>query len=88
MDETKTGILPVARTDLPPEAPWWAKYLAVKISEGWKLLSVNVPIICGVVIEISTTFGDLIPKEWMPHLATLALWATAILRFVNQKKPE
>lgn len=79
-------------TDLPPQAPWWMRWLVANFREGWKWLSVQWPVAVGVLIELYQTFPDevkaVIPSAWMPHLAAAAFLATAALRFVNQSKEQ
>lgn len=95
MDEATpptVSVAPAARsaTDLPADAPWWAKWIIANAREGWKMFSVQWPVIIGVLIEIYQTFPDevkaIVPGSWMPHLAAAAFLATAALRFVNQSK--
>lgn len=77
-------------TDLPPDAPWWMRWFVANWTEGWKWLSVNVPVILAALIEADQASGgqleQIFPEQWRPHLAAAALAATALLRFVNQSK--
>lgn len=79
-------------TDLPPDAPWWMRWIVANWNDGWKWLSVQWPIICGGFIEVYTTYADqlskYVPATWLPHLAAAAFWIGAALRFVNQAKKE
>ena len=87
---SKTTLLPVANTDLPPDAPWWARWIVANAREGWKFLSFNVPIISAAVIEADQASGgqlmNLLPATWRPHVAALGLVGVALLRFINQQK--
>ena len=66
-------------TDLPPDAPWWAVYLSVKLSDAWKLASVWWPAACAAAAEvyaedpqqIKEAAQALIPAAWWPHLSPL-----------------
>ena len=98
MDETtlppiaaKTvSAAPTARTDLPPDAPWWARWIVANASEAWKMFSVNIPVIGAALIEVDQASGgqlmQLVPASWRPHAAAAALVGAAVLRLVNQKK--
>ena len=79
-------------SNLPKDSPWWARWLVANWTEGWKFLSVNVPIIAFAVIEADQASGgqviELVPASWRPHLAAAALFFTALLRFIKQSKKE
>src|SRR5678816_1117539 len=50
------SAVPSARTDLPADSPWWAKWIVANVSEAWKMFSVNVPTICAVMIEANELY--------------------------------
>lgn len=89
--ETKTSILPAVRSDLPDDAPWWAKYAVAKIGNTWKLLSVNIPIIGAMAVEIDQATGGKLMELALsyvkgPHAAAIGLVFVAALHLINQQK--
>lgn len=85
-----TSVLPTSNTDLPQDAPWWARYLVSNAREGWKMFSVNIPTIGAFLIEANELYGkqiqEFMPTSWIPHVASIMLLVTAAMRLVNQQK--
>ena len=79
-------------TDLPPDAPWWMRWIVANFREGWRWFSVQWPIICAGLIQLYTWYpneiSEFVPAKWMPHLASAAFILTAVLRFINQPPKE
>lgn len=76
-------------TDLPPDAPWYARWIVANVRESWKWFSVNLPLICAGLIQVYTQYQDqlesLVPKSWVPHITTAMLVLIALSRLVNQR---
>ena len=77
-------------TDLPDDAPWWAKWLVANANQAFTWWSVQWPVVCGILIESYTAYGDelsaWLPATWMPHLAAIGFFLTALLRVTRQRR--
>ena len=97
MADTLPAVDPIpARraTDLPADAPWWAKWLEANVHEAWKWASVRWSALCFAVAEVYAMdpggfkqfVHDHIPATWWPHLVGGAFLATAAFRIVRIAK--
>ena len=98
MNDTPTPIPPeVAQarraTDLPADAPWWARYIESNVREAWKWASVQFPVLVAVCAEIYATdpagvnqwVQQTVPATWWPHLVAGGCLVQIALRVVNLK---
>lgn len=80
------------KSNLPADAPWWARWLVAEWGQAWRWLSVQWPLICGTLAEVYAQYGDEIakhvPPNWVPHIVAAAFWLTMALRLMKQKSPE
>ena len=80
-------------TDLPPDAPWWMRWLEANISEAWRWASMRWTVGCGILVELYAQYPEQVnnwvkewlPVSWWPHIVSSAFLLTAILRIVNFK---
>ena len=81
-------------TDLPPDAPWWARWLVANINEAWKWGSMRWPAFCAAALEVYAQYQDqinawakgVIPSAWWPHVLAAAFILSMLLRVVNLKR--
>ena len=96
MDEPVTlgtsAPVPARRaSDLPPDAPWWAKWIVANIDEAWKWGSVWWPAFCAAAAEtyaadaqqINDFVKGIIPPTWWPHVLAAAFIVSMFLRVLN-----
>lgn len=82
-------------TDLPDDAPWWARWLDANFRDAWRWASVWWPGLCAAAIEIwaqlpaeqQQQFLDslisLIPVSLRPHALASIFCASIVLRVLN-----
>ena len=80
-------------TDLPADAPWWARYIETNAKEAYQWASVRLP--AGVAIlaeiyaanpaEVNTWVQQTVPATWWPHLLAGGCLIQVALRVVNLK---
>jgi len=89
MPDPKVSLLPTALTDLPPDSPWWAKYLAENAGTIWKKFTFLALTIAAGFNELQDIPGldTILSPNMSRHLNTAIVVSGAILAFVNQKKP-
>lgn len=83
-------------TDIPDNAPWWAKWFVANVNEAWHWASNRWSIACAVAAETYAEFPDqindavqkLVPPAWYPHLIAGAFAMTALWRIINLKRPK
>ena len=81
-------------TDLPADAPWWARWMVANINEAWRWGSMWWPFLCASALEVYAAapqeINDLIqtniPKGWWPHLLAGGFALSMILRVLNLAK--
>lgn len=81
-------------TDLPPDAPWWARWIDANIHEAWKWGSMWWPAFCAAIMEtyaanpqqINDLIESSVPKSWWPHLLAGGFALSMILRVLNLTK--
>ena len=81
-------------TDLPADAPWWARWLVANVREAWKWASVQWPVFCAVCLEVYAQFSDqvdsfvqsLIPATWYPHFIAGAFIVGAFVRLLRKRQ--
>lgn len=89
-------LQPPARraTDLPADAPWWARWIDANIKEAWKWGSVWWPAICAGAFEvyaqdpsgIQDMVRNVVPSSWWPHILALGCVVSIFLRVLNLSK--
>ena len=89
-EETAPPNTPLRRaTDLPPDSPWWARYLEANIRDAWRWASVRFGAIVAVLAEIYAAdpagVQALIPSAWWPHIVAAGGVAAVFFRVVNLK---
>jgi hypothetical protein len=80
-------------TDLPPDAPWWARWLVANADQAWKWASVWWPVSCAAVAEVYAQYPaeitdfvrGLLPASWWPHVLSGAFLAGAVFRIIKFK---
>lgn len=80
-------------TDLPPDAPWWARWLDANIKQCWKWASVWWPAVCTVAAEtyaqnpqeITGYVQSLVPANWWPHIIAAGFVVSMAARVINFK---
>lgn len=80
--------------DLPPDAPWWARWIVANVGEAWHWASMRWPAFCAACCEVYAQYTDPInafvashvPKNWMPHLLAAAFVVSMLLRVLKQSK--
>lgn len=80
-------------TDLPPDAPWWARWLEANVKEAWKWASMRWSAACILLAEVYAAYPQettnavksLIPQKYWAHVVALAFLANMILRVVKLK---
>ena len=80
-------------TDLPPDSPWWARWIETNIGEAWKWASVRFPAAVAVLAEVYAAnpaqvnqwVEDTVPSTWWPHLVAVGCLIQVSLRVVNLK---
>ena len=93
MSDPEATIPPARRsTDLPPDAPWWARWFVANVSEAWKWFSVQIPLWCGTAAAFWPLYGEQIiqhvPDKWGNYFVAAAFWLTMGARLVSQSKKE
>jgi len=85
-------------TDLPPDAPWWARWLVANWNEAYKWASVWWPGLCAAAIEVWAQLPvdqqqkvidwavDLIPAPLRPHALAGVFMASIFFRIVSLAK--
>jgi len=81
-------------TDLPPDAPWWARWIVANVDQAWKWGSVWWPAVCASSLEIyaqdpkaaNEFLQTVIPASWWPHLLAGGFVVSMILRVLNLAK--
>ena len=81
-------------TDLPADAPWWARWMVANIDEAWKWGSMWWPFLCASALEIyaampeevNAAIKDVVPETWMPHILAGGFAFSMILRVLNLAK--
>lgn len=80
-------------TDLPPDAPWWARWLDTNVREAWRWATVRWSGAVAIAAEVYAANADTlngyvqheIPTEWWPHVVAAISIATMIFRVTNLK---
>jgi hypothetical protein len=89
-DDTKVSILPTALTDLPPDSPWWARWIASNAGQIWKKFTTIILAILGTIslmAEIPGTKELFVGHEHAMHIFDLVVaYSGIILAYVNQQK--
>ena len=89
-DETIPPPLARRSTDLPTDAPWWARWFVANANEAWRWFSVQIPLWCGGAAALWPMYGDEIiahvPQSWISYIVAGGFWLTMGSRLVNQKK--
>lgn len=83
-------------TDLPPDAPWYWKWLDANIKEAWKWASMWWPAFCAALAEtyaanpkeITDFVRGIVPDSWWPHMITGAFIASMVFRALKFTKPK
>lgn len=78
-------------TDLPPDAPWWARWLVANVAEAWKWASMWWPATCAAAAEvyainsdtINTYIRDAVPSNWWPHIVAASFAASMLCRVLR-----
>lgn len=82
-------------TDIPADAPWWARWLDANAKEAWKWASVWWPGFCAALIEfwaqlpadqqqgVIDWFVTLIPVAARPHLLAGVFGVSILFRVLN-----
>ena len=94
MDTEATDPGPLRRsTDLPPDAPWWARWFVANIREAWRWASVRwgagVAIVAEVYAQdpagVQKFVEGFVPNSWWPHIIAGGSALAVILRVINLK---
>lgn len=78
-------------TDLPPDAPWWARWMVANVNEAWKWGSMWWPFLCASALEVYAAMPDeinkavkaMVPETWVPHLLAVGFAISMLLRVLN-----
>jgi hypothetical protein len=78
---------------LPPDAPWWARWIEANAREAWKWASMRWSAVCVVLAEVYAMYPketadavkSLLPEKWWPHVIALAFLANMVFRVVKLK---
>ena len=81
-------------TDLPPDAPWWMRWIDANIHEAWKWGSMRWPAFCAALAEVYALYPQqttdfvkgFVPASWWPHVVAGAFIASMVFRAVNFSK--
>lgn len=90
-------IDPPARraTDLPPDAPWWARWLEADFKAAWQWASVRWQFICIAAVEIYAALPDdqqqklidtimnILPAKWRAQAIASVFALGILLRIIN-----
>jgi hypothetical protein len=84
---------PVDASALPPDAPWWARWLDANIREAWRWASMRwsagVAIIAEVYAanasEINAYVQHEIPPNWWPHIVAAVALGQMVFRVAKLK---
>ena len=91
-DETEDTLPPARRaTDLPSDAPWWARYIEANAKEAWRWASMQWGAFVFVAAEVYAAdpvgvqahVKEMVPAAWWPHIIAGASLAAMVLRVVN-----
>lgn len=80
-------------TDLPPDAPWYVRWVAANVTEAWKWTSVQFPSFVGGFMlyyagnqeQVHQWVQSNIPVKYWPWLGLLACVLQIIFRVTNLK---
>ena len=80
-------------TDLPTDAPWWARYLEANIKDAWRWASVRYGAFIAIAAEayaadpagVQDMVQSVVPTSWWPHIIAAGGVAAVFLRVVNLK---
>ena len=81
-------------TDLPPDAPWWARWIEANAVEAWKWASVQLPIAYSAFLLYYATNQEKvhqwiqanIPAKYWPWIGIFACVVQIVARIVSLKK--
>lgn len=90
----ETEVLARRATDIPPDAPWWARWLVANFNEAYKWASVWWPAFCAGCLEVYAQNPDEInafvqshiPASWWPHVLAGAFVVSMAVRVVSFAK--
>ncbi len=84
-ERRKLDEAPARRSsDLPPDAPWWARWIEANIHKAWTVLygfaGVAVEVYATYPAEINEMVKALVPAALWPHIIAVALIVNAARR--------
>jgi hypothetical protein len=80
--------------ELPPEAPWWAKWLDANARDAWRWASVRWSAFCAAAAEVyaynpnqvNEWIQKEVPSSWWPHIVALVCLMQLFFRVTKLKK--
>ena len=73
-------------TDIPPDAPWWARLIIGEWRSAWKWLSVQVAFLIGAGAELQALAPDFLNQYASPQVQHHIMGALAVLVILGRIK--
>lgn len=87
-------------TDIPDDAPWWAKWMVSNVDQAWRWASVQIPATCIAVAEgynllddatkkkVIDALNTVIPEKYKVHVLAILFLAFIVIRTVKLPKKD